>query len=122
MKYMIMLLIVLLLAASDFLTGFIKGCINDRPRSAKMRKGGLNKLAELAVMATACGFEYGVGQLGKFYESPELAQLAGSVTAIGVFIYIAAMEIVSILENYAEINPEAQWVQKIVKKFTDKNE
>ena len=34
-----------------------------------------------------------------------------------VFGYIFAMEIVSILENYGEINPQAHWINKIVAKF-----
>jgi len=34
-----------------------------------------------------------------------------------VFIYIAIMEFVSVLENYAAINPEAAWVVKVTKKL-----
>ena len=34
-----------------------------------------------------------------------------------VFLYILVMELISILENYAEINPEARWAGWIVKKL-----
>ena len=112
-----MILIVIGMIVSDIITGLIKSCVIDRPRSKKMRIGGFNKLAEIVVMATACGFEIGIEQLGKYYESPELAALAGSMTAIGVFVYIVAMEIISILENYSEINPDAKWPKKFVDKF-----
>ena len=47
MKYIIMLIIVIGLALADFATGWIKAYINDDVRSAKMRKGGLNKLANV---------------------------------------------------------------------------
>ena len=50
MKYIVMLLIVIGLALADFFTGWIKAYVNDDVRSAKMRKGGLNKLAEIVVM------------------------------------------------------------------------
>ena len=50
MQYIIMLLIIIGLALADFLTGWIKAYIADDVRSAKMRKGGLNKLAEIVVM------------------------------------------------------------------------
>jgi len=117
MQYLIMILIVVGLALSDIITGLIKCCVTDRPRSQKMRVGGLNKLAEIVVMLTACGFEIGVEQLGNYYQSQELAEIAGSLTAGGVFLYITAMEIISIFENYAEINPDAKG---FLKKFRNK--
>ncbi len=48
---------------------------------------------------------------------PKLTAFAGSITAIVVFIYIAIMEFVSVLENYAAINPSAKWVLKLSKKL-----
>ena len=33
------------------------------------------------------------------------------------FLYIFTMEVISILENYGEINPQASWVTKIIKKL-----
>lgn len=118
MQYIIMLAIVTGLAASDFITGIIKGYVTGMLSSAKMRKGGINKLGEIIVMATACGLEIGIKQLGNYYNSDELAKITGAVTAIVVFVYIVIMEIISILENYSEINPEAAgWITKLLKRL-----
>lgn len=120
-----MLIIVLGLAIADFATGIIKAYVNHDLSSQKMRKGGLNKLTELVVMATACGLEIGIGKLGAYYKSAELADIAGTVAAGAVFTYIVLMELISILENYGEISPDAVWVRKITKKlrnFKDKED
>lgn len=117
MQYIIMLLIIIGLALADFITGWIKAYIADDVRSAKMRKGGLNKLAEIVVMGVAIGSEIGFSELGRYYGHQELAALAGSVTAFSVFGYIFIMEVVSILENYGAINPQAKWIAKIIKKL-----
>ena len=123
MQYIIMLTIVLGLAVSDFVTGIIKGYVTTTLNSTKMRKGGLNKICELLVMATACGLEIGIRQLGHYYSAPELAGVTGALTAIAVFVYITIMEIISILENYAEINPKSGgWVMKILRKLKDVKE
>ena len=121
MKYIIMLIIVLGLAIADFATGIIKAYVNHDLSSQKMRKGGLNKLTELVVMATACGLEIGIGKLGAYYKSAELADIAGTVAAGAVFTYIVLMELISILENYGEISPDAVWVRKITKKLRNFN-
>ena len=115
MQYIIMLLIVIGLAVADFLTGFIKAYCTDSVRSSKMRKGGLNKLGEIIVMTAACGLDIGINALGKYYEAAELSAIAGKVTAIAVFIYITVMEVISLFENNAEINPDAWWALKIIK-------
>lgn len=117
MQYIIMITIVLGLALSDFITGIIKGYVNNDLNSTKMRKGGVNKIGEIIVMATACGLEIGIKMLGRYYSAESLAQITGVITAIAVFGYIVAMEIISILENYAEINSEAAWVTKLLKRL-----
>lgn len=118
MQYIIMLTIVLGLALSDFATGIIKGYVTDSLSSKVMRRGGVNKLAELVVMATACGLEIGIRSLGAYYESDALAGITGTVAAIVVFGYIVIMEVISILENYSEIDPKsAGWIQSIFKKL-----
>ena len=125
MKYIIMLTIVIGLAGADFLTGIIKAYIKRDLSSAKMRKGGLNKICEIVVMATACGLEIGIDMLGRYYHAAELAGIAGTVAAGAVFTYIILMELISIFENYGEISPDASWVRKITKKlreFNDKEE
>lgn len=117
MQYIIMLTIVLGMAVTDFLTGIIKGYVNNDLSSAKMRKGGLNKIAEILVMACSCGLEIGIKKLGNYYSAESLAKITGAVTAVLVFGYIVIMEIISILENYAEINSEARWVKTLLKRL-----
>ena len=121
MKYIIMLLIVIGLAIADYLTGIIKAYCNNDICSSKMRKGGLNKLSEIIVMTASCGLDIGINALGRYYQAVELSEIAGTVTAVLVFAYISIMEVVSIYENYAEINPDAQWVLKIVKRLKNFN-
>ena len=117
MQYIIMLLIIIGLAGADFLTGFCKAYILDIIDSSKMRKGGVNKLCEIVVMGTVIGLNIGFDYLGKYYDSKQLTDIAGICTAIGVFAYIVLMELVSILENYAAINPEAAWIHPILKRL-----
>lgn len=118
MQYIIMITIILGLASADFVTGLIKAYISGNLNSTKMRKGGLNKITELIVMTVSCGLEIGIKYLGNYYESQVLADITGAVTAIIVFGYIAIMEVISIFENYAEINPDTvAWVRKILEKL-----
>lgn len=117
MRYIIMIAIVLGLAVSDFITGVIKGYVKSELSSSKMRRGGVNKLCELVVMATACGLEIGITALGHYYDSSALASVTGTVTATAVFIYITIMELVSILENYSAINTEASWAEKLINRL-----
>lgn len=117
MKYIIMITIVIGLAAADFVTGIIKAYIKHDLSSAKMRAGGLNKLAEIIVMAVACGLEIGIQMLGDYYQSADAAAISGAVAAGLVFAYIVIMELISILENYGEISPDAVWVRSIIKKL-----
>lgn len=117
MKYIIMLLIVIGLAAVDFITGIIKAYVKQDVSSKKMRTGGLNKVTEIIVMATACGLEIGITALGQYYNEPKLASFAGAFAAGAIFLYIVIMEVVSILENYAETNPDAKWAASLVKKL-----
>lgn len=122
MKYIIMLMIIVGLALADYLTGIIKAYCNSSISSSKMRKGGLNKLAEIIVMSSAVGLDVGINALGEYYGATEISGVAGAVTAFMVFAYIALMEVVSIFENYAEINPEAQWAVRIIRKLKNFNE
>ena len=123
-----MVLIVIGLAAVDFITGWIKAFVNDDIQSKKMRKGGVNKLGEITIMCAAVGLNIGMEQLGHYYKAPELADFAGGAVALTVCGYMVIMEVISILENYASINPGAVgWVGKILKKlknvdYVDKEE
>ena len=118
MQYIIMMAIVLWMAVADIVTGLIKACVTGTLDSTKMRKGALNKIGELIVMTTGCGLEAGIKALGRYYDTTEdLAKITGTAAAIIIFSYILVMELISILENYAEINPEAVWVRKLLKKL-----
>ena len=119
MQYVIMMIIVAWLAIADFITGMIKAYITGTLNSTKMRKGGVNKVGELVIMATGCGLEAGIKALGQYYDvSKELAAITGTVTALLIFGYISLMEIISILENYMEINPNSKgWISKLVKRL-----
>jgi phage-related holin len=117
MKYIIMLTIVIGLTAADFVTGIIKAYLRNDISSAKLRSGGLNKICEIIVMAVACGLEIGIELLGYYYQAAELAAISGTVAAELVFAYIVVMEMISILENYGTISPDAVWVRAIIRKL-----
>lgn len=122
MQYIIIIMIVVGLAVADFATGYIKAYCSDSITSKKMRIGGMHKLGEIIVMVTACGLDIGIIALGEYYEAAELAGIAGDVTAFSVFGYIVLMEIVSIMENFASIYPDAKWAARIAKHLKSKEE
>ena len=116
MQYIIMFLIVLGLAFADFVTGYIKARCKDEVSSKALRIGGLHKVSELTIMLSAIGLTVGLEKLGGYYSDTRLTT---------GFVYITAMEIISIVENFAEIYPEATWARKIIsrlKKYEDDKE
>lgn len=124
MKYIIMISIVVGLAAADFVTGLLKAYCKNDVASKTMRIGGIHKIAEILIMMVACGLEIGLQMLGQYYSvgsdgeiAQKLAAVSGMVASLLVFLYIIVMELISILENYSEINPEARWAAHIVKKL-----
>lgn len=122
MQYMIMILIVFGLAITDFAIGYIKAYCKNAVSSKKMRIGGMHKLGEVIVMLATCGLDVGIIELGKYYDVGELAGIAGNVTAFSVFGYILIMEIVSIMENFATLCPDAKWAKRIAKHLKAKEE
>ena len=117
LKYLIMIAIVVGLAVSDWLTGNIKAHIHNDYKSSVMRAGLLHKASEFLIMTTACGFEFGIEKLNQYYENSKFGEITGLITAGFIFLYIVFMEIISIFENYAEINPQATWANKIIRKL-----
>ena len=117
MQYIIMFLIVVGLSLSDILTGWIKAHVASDYHSGTMRKGLYRKVAEWLIMLTASGLEIGLKLLGEYYHSEQLANFAGAVTAISIFVYISVMEVISILENFGEINPEMTWIKPVLQKL-----
>lgn len=122
MQYIIMIAVVIMMALADIATGLIKAYVTGKPNSKMMRVGGLHKASEVVVMATACGLEIGIEMLGAYYEAVQLADIVGAFAAISVFGYIVLMEIISVIENYAEINPQAAWAKKILRKMKSKED
>ena len=126
MQYIIMITIVLGLALADIITGWIKAHVNDDYSSKVMRKGGLNKVGEIVIMTVFCGLEIGIRYLGQYYDSEILAKVTGGIAVVGAFFYISVMEMISILENSAESNPEAAvWIRPLLKKlrsYTDEDD
>ena len=114
MRYIIMFLIVLGLAIADFLTGYIKAKCKNRVSSKALRIGGLHKIAELVIMATAIGLTVGLDMLGRYYNDTRLTDITGMFTALSVFAYIVIMELISIMENFAEIMPDNPLSKKII--------
>lgn len=117
MKYIIMFLIVLGLAFADFVTGYIKAKCKDKVSSKALRIGGLHKIAELVIMSTAIGLTVGLDMLGRYYNDTRLTDIAGIFTALSIFGYISVMELISIMENFAEVVPQARWARKILKRM-----
>lgn len=95
MQYLIMCLIIIGLSLSDILTGWIKAHVSSDYHSGTMRKWLYRKVAEWLIMLTAIGLEIGLKMLGQYYRSEQLAEFAGAVAAISIFIYISVMEIIS---------------------------
>ena len=122
MQYIVMFLIVLGLAFADFVTGYIKAKCSETVSSKALRIGGLHKVSELTIMLAAIGLTVGLEKLGEFYEDTRLTSLAGVFTALTVFVYIVIMEIISILENFAEITPEAAWARKVLRRLKNYEE
>lgn len=117
MQYLIMFLIIIGLSLSDILTGWMKAHVTNDYKSGTMRKGLYRKAAEWLIMLTASGLEIGLKLLGEYYHYEQLANFAGAVTAISIFVYISVMEVISILENFGEINPEMSWIKPILQKL-----
>ena len=119
MQYLIILGIIIFLSIADFITGIIKAYVKNSISSSKMRKGGLNKLATIIVQTVSIGLEIGLNFIGKYYGHADFTNVLGKFTVISVFTYIVIMEIISLLENYIAINPNAKWANGIIKRLKD---
>lgn len=120
MKYAIMLALVIGLAAADWVTGVIKAYVLDKIKSKIMRIGGIKKLGEIVVMLAAIGIDFAIGLLATYYpDAKVLMDIMANFTAIAVCAYITIMEIVSIMENFAAIYPEANWAKAIASKLAN---
>lgn len=89
--------IVFLLALIDYVTGVVNAIIHGELSSEKMRQGLWHKFAYLAVICVSLIVEYGSDYINLGFEVPVF---------IPVCVGICLIEITSIMENCAKINPE----------------
>ena len=121
-KSAIIMIIVIVLAGADVVTGMIKAKVSNTMKSRQIRAGGLKKLSEIVIMLTVCIMDYMFTLGERKGVLPANMTLISLVTSMTVFTYIGAMELVSIFENYLKINPKAKWVKKIIGKEKDDKE
>ena len=81
----------------DILTGFLKAAANHNIDSTALRKGLLHKLSEVVAIVFSFLCEYAVQYIHLGVEIPLVIAVCG---------YIIIMEIISVLENIVEVNPE----------------
>ncbi len=92
----------------DIITGLIKAVYFGNINSTYLRKGLLHKATEILTIAGAALCEYGIHRINLGIDLPMI-----NVTAI----YICLMEIVSVIENIAEVNPQ---LGKFLKPYLEK--
>lgn len=102
----------------DILTGLIKALSKEGLNSTILRKGMYHKLSELITVFGAGLLQYGIKYIDLGIEIPAL---------MGVASYICIMELVSIAENLAILNPQLfrlfkPFLNKLKDKEDDKNE
>ena len=89
--------IVFLLVVIDYITGVIDAIMHGKLSSEKMREGLGHKFAYLAIICVALIVEYGSDYINLGIELPIF---------IPVCVGICLIEITSIVENCAKINPD----------------
>jgi phage-related holin len=107
MQYIIMLLLVVVAAVTDVLTGLLKARITTGYNSTTMRKGLYCKAINIFVMIFFIAVEIGMEWLGKYYGHEDLGKLVGGISALFAFTVIVLMESISIAENFAAANPKS---------------
>lgn len=118
MQFIIMLAIVTGAATLDFITGWANAFITGDVKSSEMRKGGVRKLVEIVIMAGASGLNIAVDKLAEYSNAEGLfSDIVGAFSAYGVCSYILIMEVISILENYCKMNPNAKWAAALSKRL-----
>lgn len=101
-------IIVLIFIAFDVLTGWLKAIATGTTDSSIMRKGLFHKLGEIVAMIFGYVCQYTLPYIGVTINIP---------FAVAIGTYIVLMEIASIIENIAKINPQlAQILSNIFSK------
>ena len=99
----------------DLITGIIKALYNEGLNSTYLRKGLYHKLSEVIAVVGSGLLEYGIQYVELGFDIPVLKVVA---------IYICSMELVSVLENLAEVNPSLAklfrpYLEKLKEEYTD---
>lgn len=94
---MISLLVVGIFIVFDFVTGLMKAIKNKAINSTVLRKGLFHKLSEIVTVLGAWLLEYGMKYVNLNIEIPLLT---------AVVSYICLMELISIIENLCNLNPD----------------
>lgn len=89
-------IVVLIFIAFDVLTGWLKALATKSTDSSIMRKGLFHKLGEIIAIIFGYVCEYALPYVGVTVEIP---------FAVAIGTYIVLMEIASIIENIAALNP-----------------
>lgn len=89
--------IVFLLVLVDYATGVVNAIMHGELSSKKMRQGLGHKFAYLAIICVALIVEYGSGYINLGIELPVFMPVCAGICLI---------EVTSIMENCAKINPE----------------
>lgn len=115
---LIVISIVFLLALIDYVTGVVNAIMHGELSSEKMRKGLGHKFAYLAIICVALIVEYGSGYIDLGIKLPVFMPVCAGICLI---------EITSIMENCAKINPELSKsnilnIFKVDKKESDSKE
>lgn len=110
--------IVFLLALIDYVTGVVNAVMQGELSSEKMRKGLGHKFAYLAIICVALIIEYGSDYIDLGIKLPLFMPVCAGICLI---------EITSIMENCAKINPELSKsnilsIFKVDKKESDSKE
>ena len=97
----------------DIITGIIKALYNEGLNSTYLRKGLFHKLSEIITIIGAGMLEVAGNYINLGFEIPLLNTVA---------LYICIMELISILENLAEVNPRlAKFFKPYLEKLKEKD-
>nr|UVY05736.1 MAG: holin family protein [Bacteriophage sp.] len=110
--------IVFLLTLIDYVTGVVNAIMHSKLSSEKMRKGLGHKFAYLAIICVALIVEYGSDYINLGIKLPVFMPVCAGICLI---------EVTSIMENCAKINPELSKsnilnIFKVDKKESDSKE
>lgn len=101
------MLVAFIMMALDMISGFAGACKNNDIRSDKMREGLWHKAGFCGIVVLAWAYEFGAQWLNFEAYQSDLGIAMPAIPAVtAVCCFIAATEVISILENLCELNPK----------------